>query len=511
MTPTLSERHGTVQPPVSVSAIVSAGWQPLRGSGNSLVAQLVAHFDGLIRNHGLRAGMRLPSVRTLADSAHVSRDTVVQAYDRLSAQGLVQARRGAGFFVCAQRDATAAGHTSSANSLAQGAAFDTAYLLRGMFRDGAETAGSTGNLPGRWMNQGLITGAMRAIARQGSRAELELLGYGVPQGFLPLRRQIASILQAQDVPAHPETHLMTVSGVTHGMDLIVRCFLRPGDTVLVEDPGWFVIFGRLNAMGANVIGVPRLPDGPDVSALESLARQHRPKLFILNPAVHNPTGLTLSAGVAHEVLRIAQQYDFLLLEDDTYAEFLGRPPLRLAALDRLQRVLLVGGYSKILSSALRVGYVAAKPEIIHRLTDLKLLCGLTSALPGEQIVHRILADSAYRKHVNHLRERVDKARNRCLRLLEALGCRAVHEPVAGTFAWVDCGTDSEVLARQAAAHDLLLAPGVLFSPRQASNRMLRVQVSMADQPAPWKVLAQLLGHYRAASNSGGENTVHAPK
>lgn len=477
-----------------LAKIQAAAWQPLRGSGHSLVEQLVEHFGGQIRNHGLRAGMRLPSVRALAESAGVSRDTVVQAYDRLAALGLVQSRRGAGFFVCAQRS-VAVPPAMPAGGLAQGAAFDTAYLLRGTFRDGADGAGC---LPASWLNQGLITGAMRAIARQGTRAELGLLGYGLPQGFLPLRQQIASTLQAQEVPAHPETHLMTVSGVTHGLDLIVRCFLQPGDTVLVEDPGWFLIFGRLNAIGVNVVGVPRLPGGPDVQALQTLAQQHRPKLFILNTAVHNPTGLSLSAGVAHEVLRIAERHDFLLVEDDTYSEYLGNMPLRLAAMDRLQRVLLVGGYSKTLSGGLRVGYVAAKPDFVHRLTDLKLLGGLTSALPSEQIVHRILADGAYRKHVDRLRERVDKARSRCLRRLEALGCHAVYEPVAGTFAWVDCGMDSEVLARHAAAHDLLLGPGLLFSPSQSFSRMLRVQVSMVDEPALWQVLEQLLQRYRGA-------------
>ena len=476
------------------------GWQPVRTGSQPLVEQLVAHFSGRIRNHGLRAGMRLPSVRALAEQAGVSRDTVVQAYDRLAAQGLVQSRRGAGFFVCAQRAAPEAAPAPAA-TLAQGAAFDTAYLLRGIFREDADGSGPTGNagcLPASWMDQGLITAALRSILKQGARAEQGLLGYGLPQGFAPLRRQIASTLQAQEVPAHPETQLMTVSGVTHGLDLIVRCFLQPGDTVLVEDPGWFLIFGRLNAMGVNVVGVPRLPGGPDVQALQSLAQQHRPRLFILNTAVHNPTGLSLSAGVAHEVLRIAERHDFLLVEDDTYSEFLGNMPLRLAAMDRLQRVLLVGGYSKTLSGGLRVGYVAARAEFIHRLTDLKLLGGLTSALPSEQIVHRILADGAYRKHVGRLRERVDKARNRCLRQLEALGCPAVHEPVAGTFAWVDCGMDSELLARQATEHGLLLAPGLLFSPRQAPSTLLRISVAMAEQPAAWATLELLLRYRRPA-------------
>lgn len=482
-------------PPAPTPTSTHSGWQPMRSSSVGLVEQLVEHFGGLIRHHGLRAGMRLPSVRALAQSAGVSRDTVVQAYDKLAASGLVQSRRGSGFYVAAQRPVVTPA-TLQSPAIAQPLAFDTAYLLRGIFEEGGDGTGSAGCLPTTWMDHGLITGAMRAITRSGSRAESTLLGYGQPQGYLPLRQHLASVLQAQDVPAHPVHNLMTVGGVTQGLDLIVRCFLQPGDTVLVEDPAWFLIFGRLKIMGVNVIGVPRLPGGPDLVALQSLAAAHKPKLFILNTVVHNPTGLSLSAGAAHEVLRIAERHDFLLVEDDTYADFLGAPPLRLAAMDRLQRVILVGGFSKTLSGGLRVGYVAAKAEYVDRLTDLKLLSGLTSSLPAEQIVQHILANGSYRKQVDRLRERVDRTRIRCLRKLEAIGCHAEHEPVAGTFAWVDCGVDTEVLARQAAASGLLLAPGVLFSPRQATSSKLRVPVAMADLVTPWKILESLLNQLR---------------
>ncbi|MFG0675692.1 PLP-dependent aminotransferase family protein [Delftia sp. WSY_7] len=496
-TPKQAQAQQTPQAPRASSDTAfqaAAPWRPLRSSDLSLVEQLVDHYGSLIRHHGLRAGSRLPSVRALARQAGVSRDTVVQAYDRLAAQGLVHSRRGSGVFVSARRAAQALPRASQGlPTLEQGAAFDTAFLLRSMFREGTEHSGDAGMLPPEWLDQEMLASALRAVGRSTGTS---LLTYGVPQGYLPLRQQIASVLQAQDVPAHPEAHLMTVAGVTQGLDLIVRSLVRPGDTVLVEDPGWFLIFGRLNALGVNVVGVPRLPGGPDVEALERLARQHQPRLFILNTAVHNPTGQTLSAGVAHEVLRIAERHDFYLAEDDTYSDFLPGVPVRLAAMDRLQRVLLVGGYSKTLAGSLRVGYVAAHTDLIRRLTDLKLLGGLTTALPGEQVVHRVLADGQYRKHVDRLRERVDRARNRCLRMLEALDCRAPHEPQAGMFAWVDCGVDSEVLARHAAPQGLLLAPGLLFSPRQAAGSMLRIPVPMVEQPQTWKILGHLLAQHR---------------
>ena len=157
MTQTLSSSADTaaLSPGVSPLAAAAWGWQPVRTGSASLVEQLVAHFSDRIRNHGLRTGMRLPSVRALAEQAGVCRDTVVQAYDRLAAQGLVQSRRGAGFFVCAQR-ALAEAAAAPAASLAQGAAFDTAYLRRGICREDADGSGHTGSagcLPASWMRR----------------------------------------------------------------------------------------------------------------------------------------------------------------------------------------------------------------------------------------------------------------------------------------------------------------------------------------------------------------------
>ena len=102
---------------------------------------------------------------------------------------------------------------------------------------------------------------------------------------------------------------------------------------------WFVIFGRLAAFGARLIGVPRGPDGPDTALLEQLAAQHKPKLFIVNSAVHNPTGHTLSAGAAYDILRIAERHDFMVVEDDTYGDLHPGGAMKLAVLDRLNKAL----------------------------------------------------------------------------------------------------------------------------------------------------------------------------
>jgi len=468
----------------------------VREADATLVAQLADDLARRIDDQGLRPGTRLPSIRKMAEQAGVSRFTVVEAYDRLVARGLVQSRRGAGFFVRARSQPLAPAAPAAAPPAP--ARVDSVWLLRSMFRDtpAAGMPGSAGLLPPDWLDPEMVAGAVRAVGRS---VRSQLLGYGHPQGYAPLRQQIASMLQEHGLPAHPERNLLTTNGVTHGLDLVARYLVQPGDTVLVEDPAWFVIFGRLAAMGARLIGVPRGPQGPDIALLEQVAAEHKPKLFIVNSAVHNPTGHTLSAGAAYDILRVAERHDFMVVEDDTYGELHPGGAIKLAQLDRFRRVILAGGFSKMLAASLRVGYLAADEQVLQKLADLKMLAGLTSCELGERVVHRVLVEGQYRRHIERVRLRVDEARQRCVKGLLRLGLTLPHEPHAGMFVWADCGRDAETVARAAVDRGMLLAPGSLFSPVQAPSRMLRFSVTMADSAAMWRELATLLPPRPAAA------------
>ncbi|GAA5233826.1 PLP-dependent aminotransferase family protein [Verticiella sediminum] len=455
----------------------------------TLAGRLAQRIGRQIESQALRPGTRLASIRDLARSAGVSRFTVVQAYDRLVAAGLVGSRRGSGFFVLPRpRPALS---PERPRTPAVPSRIDVSWLLRSMFVADASTAmpGSAGLLPPEWLDAEMVASAVRAVGRS---ARSSLVGYGHPQGFAPLRQQIAARLQAEGITVHPERQIVTTAGVTQAIDLVVRHCVAPGDTVLVEDPGWFVVFGRLAAFGVRVVGVPRTAAGPDIEALERLAQLHRPRLFIVNSVVHNPTGHTLTAGAAYAVLRAAERYDFLVIEDDTYSELHPGGAIRLAALDGLARVIHVGGFSKMLAASLRVGYIAAAPELALGLADVKMLTGLTSPELGERVVHRVLADGQYRRHVERVRQRVDEARERCLQRLASLGVRMETAPQAGMFVWADCGCDSEALAREAAAQGMLLAPGILFNPEQKPSSMMRFSVVSADDESAWRTLARLL-------------------
>jgi DNA-binding transcriptional MocR family regulator len=460
------------------------------GADRSLPEQLAARLALRIDEHALKPGTRLPSIRRCAQEQQVSRSTVVEAYDRLIAGGYVESRRGSGFYVRGRPAAAGAGRARAGRAAAAPPArgLDVVWLLRSMFRQmpGSDHPGA-GLLPPHWLDGELIGAAVRSVGRAAGTA---LLSYGLPEGYLPLRQQLAQRLAQVEIGAAPE-QIVTTQGVTQGLDLVARRFVGPGDSVFVEDPGWFVMFGRLAAFGAQVVGVPRGPEGPDLAVLANLLARHQPKLMVLNSVLHNPTGSVLSAAVAHRLLKLAEEHGFMLVEDDVYGDLQRGRALRLASLDQLRRVIYLGGFSKTLAASLRVGYLAAAPELARELTDLKMLTGLTTPELGERVVARILAEGQYRRHVERLRGKVDAARDKTARALERMGARLVTPPEAGMFLWVDFGRDTNAIAAEGSSRGILCAPGSLFSPTQLPSTRMRVAATTCLNPAAMKFLAEM--------------------
>ncbi len=461
-------------------------------SSQSLTEQLCAQLRERISQGVLAPGARLPSVREGASRYQVSPFTVVAAYDRLQAQGLIEAQRGRGYFVRARsRTPSRAPPTQHKPQRV-----DAGWLIRGMFNQlsGVPQPGS-GTLPAAWLDNPHVGPAMREAARSLSEQWLQ---YGDPKGVPALREQLAQRLNEQGVNAHAEQVLLT-NGATHALDLVSRAVLHPGDAVLVEAPGWFVEFARYAESGVRMLSVPRGLNGPDLDALEALAKQHKPKLFVCVAKLHNPTGTSVSTNVAHRLLQLAAQFQFMIVEDDTYADFadvnssVAATP-RLAALDGLNRVIYVSSFSKSLAPAWRCGYVAAAPALLERLTDLKLLSTLTTQSAGELAMHYVLATGAYRRHMNNIAEHLQRAQPRVARLAAQHECRFVLPPAQGLFGWVDVGVDTEKLALALHDEGWLIAPGSLFYPeRSTSTRgstLMRINYASSGDLKFWRVLTK---------------------
>lgn len=463
----------------------------------TLVDQLVQWARRRIDERVFRPGMRMPSIRKLALDKSVSRFTVVEAYERLVAQGYLDSRRGSGFYVRERAPGQQpVGASGGARAQPVHNTIDVVWLLRNMLHTVSPEKGpGLGYLPSRWLDGELITSALRALGRQSGA---QMLGFGSAQGFLPLRQQLQTRLAEFEIGATPD-QLVLVSGITQAIDLIARHCVRPGDAVIVGDPAWFQMFGRFASQGAQLVGMPYTPDGPDLDALENLVQMWRPKMLVINSVLHNPTGTSLSAAQAFRILKLAEAYDFLVVEDDVYGDLCppSYPATRLASLDQLRRVIFLGSFSKTLAANLRVGYIACAPELAKALTDQKMLVGMTTPELNERVLYKVLTEGHYRRHVERLRARLDGVRDKTARMLERTGMRLFTMPAAGMFLWADTGVDSDALAAAAHEEGFLLTPGSLFSPQQSPSTWTRFNVANCGDPA----LPAFLGRYLDSVNS----------
>ena len=443
--------------------------------------QLAAHYAQRIVQRGLQPGGRLPSVRDCARIHGVSPSTVVAAYDRLQAQGLVEARRQRGFFVRpgpTQRSAVPGGEPA----LALPAPVDAAALIRGMFRTSASLPGpGQGTLPETWLDAALLQRALRRAMASANDA----LRYGEPAGDASLRVALARRLSGE-LGIHCEAdQVVTALGATHALDIVARTLLSPGDSVLVDEPGWVVEHARLTRMGMRLLPVPRGPQGPDIAVLRELIVAHKPRLYVTVSVLHNPTGASLSLAAAHQVLQLAEAHNLILVEDDTYAWLAPAHAPRLAALDGLRRTVYVTGFSKILAPNWRVGALAASPELVDRFIDTKLLSSLTTPALLERAVAWCLDQGLLRRHAERVTTRLAAARTRVVRLAQEAGCRLAAEP-QGLFGWVDTGVDSRRLAERMAGVGWLVAPGCLFYAQPQPSTLMRVNFASAQDARFWR-------------------------
>ncbi|WP_322102921.1 PLP-dependent aminotransferase family protein [Paraburkholderia sp. J41] len=451
------------------------------------VGQVMETLRERIAARALAAGARVPSIRTMSEQTGISKSTVVEAYERLVAEGVLVSRRGAGFFV--------AGHAPPLALAALGPQLDREIDPLWLTRQSLDTeAGALrpgcGWLPAAWLPQDAVRRALRAIARD---PRAQLTDYASPLGLPALRQQLAWRLAQHGVEAAPEQIVLTDGG-TQALDLLCRLLLEPGDTVLVDDPCYFNFQALLRAHRVRVVGVPFTPTGPDLAAFERTLVEARPRLYVTNSAVHNPTGATLAPAVAHRVLKLAEAHDLLIVEDDIFADFESESAPRLAAFDGLSRVVTIGSFSKTMSAAARCGFIAARPDWIEALVDLKLAVSFGNGELAADLVQRLLVDGTYRRYLDGLRARLADAMGDTLRRLDALGLRAWTRPQAGLFLWAELPDelDAAQVAREALGEGVVFAPGNVFSVSHGAGAFLRFNVSQCNRPKVYETLQRAM-------------------
>lgn len=457
------------------------------------IEAVMAAVRSRIAARSLLPGARLPSVRAQAKAMGFSVSTVVEAYERLAAEGVIQSRPGSGFYAAGPLAPLALAEMAPKLDRA----IDPFWISRQSLEAGDDfLKPGCGWLPAAWMPEEALRRALRGVARA---APETLADYGEPLGLPALRQLLARRLAGNGIEAPPGDILLTDSG-TQSIDLICRFLLEPGDRVLVDDPCYFNFHALLKAHRAQVIGVPYTPQGPDMAAFDTALREHTPRLYITNSAIHNPTGAVLSPVIAHRLLQRAEATDLVIVEDDIFADFERTPAPRLAAFDGLSRVIQIGSFSKTLSAAVRCGYIAARSDWIESLADLKIATTFGSGRVAATVLLAALTDGGTRKHLERLRDRLAGAMERTARRLAPLGIRPWLEPQAGMFLWcrLPAGLDAAPLAQACLKERVVLAPGNAFSQSRTASGFLRFNVAQSEDERLYEVLARAMAAAGAA-------------
>jgi len=471
-----------------------------RESDTPLYRQLHRAIAGRIQAGDLARGLQLPSVRTLAKHLDISPITVVQAYNALTADGLIHATVGRGTFVgAAAQDPAVQSDARPPEPPATDGQDDGEWqssmpvFLRAPRTNMMQTLLRPGRRPGVISLAGGTPDPnlfpLRTLGRLWNRVmaleDPRFLQYGTPQGDRHLRTWIADRCTGAGIPARPEDILIT-SGSQQAMDLIVRTFVGPGDYVLVESPTFITALDMIEARGAKLIGVPMDGEGIRSDIAASLVERYRPRLMYTIPTAHNPTGVTLSEERRRQIAALARRHNLLVLEDDTCSEFAydGDAPPPIKTFDTRGHVVFVMSFSKTVIPGLRVGGVVAHGPLLSRLVESKTVADRFTSPLIQRTLWRYLSTRQYPRDLATSRDAYRRRRDNVLRALKAympVGVTWSH-PAAGFNLWVYLpeGISATDAFEEGLKDGVACGPGDLFLPNVPSPAGLRI--SFADNP-----------------------------
>jgi GntR family transcriptional regulator/MocR family aminotransferase len=440
------------------------------GEGAPIFVRIAAALSADIARGRLSPGQRLPGTRRLAASLGVHRNTVVAAFDELSAQGWVRMDPARGTFVEGVPEARP---RRPARAPLGRIAEKPGFPLRGTppgMEIGADDPSllhlAGGRPDARLFPADLLARAYRRALRSHGR---EALDYGDPRGDPGLRSAIAAMLAERRGVAASADDVLVTRGAQMALWLAGRVLFAPGDRVAVEDRGYPPAWLALRDAGAELVGAPVDAHGLVVSAVAEKARSGPLRAVYVTPHHQFPTMATLSAARRLELLALARHHGFAIIEDDYDNEYHyeGRPVLPLASMDASGSVVYVGTLSKVLAPGLRIGFAVAPRPLLERMASLRVLVDRQGDLAMERAVAELIEDGELQRHAWRMR-RIYQARRDVLvaSLRRHLpGVVSFVVPSGGLAVWVRVapGLDVERWAARARERGVVFQPGRLFA------------------------------------------------
>ncbi|ONN73793.1 aspartate aminotransferase [Lacticaseibacillus rhamnosus] len=279
----------------------------------------------------------------------------------------------------------------------------------------------------------------QAFKHSFNSGDTELLQYASTQGYLPLREKIAARLRATGIPTHADNIMMT-QGAQQGIDLVARLMLDPGDGLVVEAPTYLGALAAFNAYQPTYYEIPMQDDGMDINALQRVLMSHKVKFIYTVPDFQNPTGVVMSVAKRKALIRLANQYDVMILEDNPYRDlrYDGKPLPTIKSFDTQGRVVYLGSFSKILSPSLRMGWLVAAPDLLQELLALKGGSDLESSNLTMHGIDAYMAENDLDAHITEIQNRYREKKNAMVEAMNRYLPDEAHftNPDGGFFLWL---------------------------------------------------------------------------
>ena len=465
-----------------------------------LYIQLRDQLRSLVHAGDLRPGDRIPASRELAQMLGVHRTTVANAYAELESEGLIQGHVGRGTFI--RNNGNGLKITPPAPpSLSNGDGLRWELLFADE-RSEEILSRLTASAPVNSLSfvmarpdpeffpvEELQACSHAALKREGQ----DILNLGASDGYAPLKEALLEMLRQDGIPAKDETLLVT-DGCQQALDLIAKAFVRPGDTVVMENPTYPGASAVFHAVRARCLGVPVRTHaepgsalGIDLEALEATLAANRVKLLVLTPDFQNPTGTSMPLASRRKVLELAARHQVPIVEDHIYARLHAReeriPSLK--QLDRSDLVIHLDSFAKVAFPGLRVGWVVAPAMAIERLRQVKQTTDLHTDQLAQATLAEFLRRGLFTKHVAKMRKIYA---SRLVALDEALrknmpeGTRWTR-PDGGMCLWLELppGFDASELLIHAKERSVLFAPGRYFYVQNPLPNTLRLAFAGLDE------------------------------
>ena len=447
-----------------------------------LYEQLFDELINRIEGGYYPVGSRLPSIRALSKERGVSISTVQEAYQRLEESGYTEVRVKSGYYVRARGETPELPDVSRpAQRPLEVTYWDQVYhLLTGSDSQGHVAFGTA--KPD--IQTPTLKPLMKALTNCASQASENFLNYSSMHGSLHLRKQIARLAVNSGCNLHPDEIIIT-SGCQEALMCSLRAVTEPGDIVAIDSPSFYGSTQAIKSLGLKALEIPTHPEtGISIEALELALEQWPVKAIQVTPTCNNPLGYTMPEVRRKELLRLAQQYDLPIIEDDIYGDLYYRSPRpkTIKSFDDEGRVLLCSSFSKTIAYGLRLGWVAPG-QCTDRVLHKKFISTVSSPPIQQEAVASFIEDGYYERHLRVMRQQYQHARDIMIDLVKRNfpeGTR-ISFPQGGYILWVELPIeiDSVKLNKRLENHNISIAPGVIFSASGKYRNFIRLNFSKA--------------------------------